>query len=238
MNIKTWLAALLSLTATLCLPGIASAQQITCESKNYQQEFCATGGTVTRAWLVAQRSRAPCIEGQTWGYQNNGIWVNQGCEGDFGFQAVAAPVAPVAPGGFSVTCESRNYQQQNCPTGLLITNAWLTQQISSAPCIQGRTWGFVNGDIWVTQGCSGQFSVQGRGAPAAVMPPPYVPANGTLVCESRDYQQAFCPTGRRVSSAWLVAQRSRAACLQGRTWGYDQGGIWVTQGCEGEFGFE
>ena len=237
---KIWLYVALSLAAWLFVPAVASAQQLTCESRNYQQEFCPTGMTITRAWLVTQRSRAPCIEGQTWGHQNNAIWVTQGCEGDFGFQGVGGPpvvVAPGRPGAGRITCESRNYQQQYCPTGQQIASAWVIDQRSSAPCVQGRSWGFQGSDIWVTEGCAADFGIQGRGGPPVVVAPqPVFPAS--MICASIDYQQQFCGTGRPIGRAWLISQRSRSACVQGRTWGYDQGGIWVTQGCEGEFGFE
>ena len=86
---KIWLCMVFSLLSMLWVPTIANAQQLTCESRNYAQEFCPTGIQITRAWMLVQRSRSPCIEGQTWGFQGNGIWVNQGCEGDFGFQGVA-----------------------------------------------------------------------------------------------------------------------------------------------------
>jgi len=33
--------------------------------------------------LVRQISRSACIEGQTWGYARNGIWVSQGCRAEF-----------------------------------------------------------------------------------------------------------------------------------------------------------
>ena len=235
-----WPAVGLSLVASLCAPAVAWAQQITCDSRNYQQQFCPTGVSIARAWMVVQRSRSPCIEGQTWGYQSNGIWVNQGCEADFGFQGIGGPPVIVTqgrPGANRVTCESRNYQQQYCPTGQQITGAWVIEQRSSAPCIQGQTWGYQNNDIWVTQGCAADFGVQGYGAPA-IIAPPYRPSGGNIICESRDYQQQFCSTGRPIGRAWLVAQRSRSACIQGRSWGYDESGIWVTQGCEGEFAFQ
>jgi hypothetical protein len=234
---KFWLYPAMSLISLLCVPTVASAQQISCQSVNYQQEFCPTGVSIARAWMVAQRSRSPCIEGQTWGYQSNGIWVNQGCEADFSFQAVGGAPAVIAqnrPGGNRVTCESRNYQQQNCPTGQQITGAWVIEQRSSAPCIEGRTWGYQNNDIWVTQGCAADFGVQGYGGAQR----PIVSSAGSIICESRNYQQQFCATGRPIGRAWLVAQRSRSACLQGRSWGYDEGGIWVSQGCEGEFAYE
>ena len=230
---RTWPLLALLLLASLAAPGIASAQQVTCESSNFQQEFCPTA-PIARAWLLAQRSRSPCIEGQTWGYQNNGVWVTQGCQGDFGYQVAAGPPPAVAqggPGSIRIQCESRNYQQQACPTGRQITAAWVVNQQSSAPCIQGQTWGYQNSDIWVTQGCAAEFGVQGAVAYMA-------PVSGTIVCESRDYTQNFCPVGQFFSRAWLVTQRSRAPCQQGRSWGYDRNGIWVTQGCEGEFAFE
>jgi len=237
---RYWSALGLVVIGFACAPMAAWAQQITCASRNYQQEFCPTG-PIASAWLVAQRSQAPCIQGQTWGFQGTGIWVNQGCEGDFAFQSTGGPPPAMAqgrPGVTRVTCESRNYQQQYCPTGQQISSAWVIEQRSGAPCIQGQTWGHQGSDIWVTQGCAADFGVQGHGGPPVVAPLPVIPSAGTILCESRNYQQNFCSTGRTVYRAWLVSQRSSAPCRQGRTWGYDRNGIWVTQGCEGEFGFE
>jgi hypothetical protein len=54
------------------------------------------------------------------------------------------------------------------------------------------------------------------------------------VCESRNYQYAFCPTGS-VSRAQLVRQISQSPCIEGSTWGIQHNGIWVDGGCEGEF---
>ena len=239
---RSWPAVVLLLVASLGAPAIAWSQQLTCASRNYQQEFCPTGVNIARAWMLVQRSQSPCIEGQTWGYQNNGIWVTQGCEADFAFQGTGGPpavVAPARPGSMRVSCESRNYQQQICPIGQQITGAWVIEQRSSAPCIQGQTWGYQNSEIWVAQGCSAEFGVQGyAAAPVIVAPQPVRPMVGSIVCESRDYQQQFCSTGRPIGRAWLVTQRSRSACIQGQSWGYDGRGIWVAQGCEGEFAFE
>jgi hypothetical protein len=33
--------------------------------------------------MVNQRSGSPCIQGQTWGYSRNQIWVDRGCRADF-----------------------------------------------------------------------------------------------------------------------------------------------------------
>jgi hypothetical protein len=141
-------------------PGPA-ASIVTCESRNYQQQFCPTG-EIAGATLVLQRSRAACIQGQTWGFQRNGIWVTGGCEGDFQVQSAVyatPPSAPIRPG--TVVCESRNYQQQFCATGP-IGRAQLVRQFSQAACIEGQTWGVARDGIWVTGGCEGEFEILTR----------------------------------------------------------------------------
>lgn len=53
-------------------------------------------------------------------------------------------------------------------------------------------------------------------------------------CESRDYRQKYCETDTR-GGAHIVNQLSDTACIEGRTWGVDQHGLWVRGGCRGEF---
>ena len=33
----------------------------------------------------------------------------------------------------------------------------------------------------------------------------------------------------------MVRQTSKSACVEGRSWGYDRGGVWVNDGCAGVF---
>jgi len=42
------------------------------------QEFTSRGVRLTN-----QRSGSPCVQGQTWGYDGRGIWVDRGCRADF-----------------------------------------------------------------------------------------------------------------------------------------------------------
>lgn len=75
--------------AALCLlamPGESFADRMRCKSTNYRYNFCRSGQPIARAWVRDQKSDRPCIEGRTWGYQSNGIWVNHGCEADFEFE--------------------------------------------------------------------------------------------------------------------------------------------------------
>ena len=55
-----------------------------------------------------------------------------------------------------------------------------------------------------------------------------------FVCKSTDYRQNYCAADTR-GGVMMRRQISGSACIQGRTWGYDRRGVWVTQGCEAEF---
>ncbi len=71
------------LIATLALPPVSLAKErITCESQNYRYHYCKVD-TDNRVKLKDQISRSPCIEGQTWGYDQRGVWVTSGCAAEF-----------------------------------------------------------------------------------------------------------------------------------------------------------
>ncbi len=133
---------------------------ITCESRNYQQDFCSTPDTVVSATLVRQRSRTPCVQGRNWGWRANGIWVSGGCEADFQIQTSYRP-GPLPGGAGLLVCESREYEYNVCPTGRM-RSAQLVRQLSQAPCIQGQTWGTSRDGIWVDRGCEGEFRIVSR----------------------------------------------------------------------------
>jgi hypothetical protein len=146
-------------------PPAPGGDFVRCESRNYQYEFCTVAENIAYAQLVNQRSRTACVEGRTWGWRSNGIWVNGGCEGDFqystsGYFAPVAPAAPIpAPQGGLIACESRDYQYTFCPTGPLRV-AELVNQLSQSPCQYGQTWGYQNQGIWVDRGCSAEFAIR------------------------------------------------------------------------------
>ena len=64
------------------------------------------------------------------------------------------------------------------------------------------------------------------------------PGNGNygnvLRCDSNDNRTQRCAADTR-GGVRMVRQVSKSACVQGRTWGSDRDGIWVSQGCRAEF---
>ena len=77
-------ACAVAAVATLFTGTVAAqAMTVTCESINYRDQECPVpDGPVA---LVRQLSTPPgdCIEGQTWGFNNNAIWVRNGCRAEF-----------------------------------------------------------------------------------------------------------------------------------------------------------
>ena len=57
----------------------------------------------------------------------------------------------------------------------------------------------------------------------------------TVTCSSKTGERQVCPADTAAGVA-LLRSTGPAACLLGKTWGYDDKGIWVFDGCGGEFG--
>ena len=60
------------------------------------------------------------------------------------------------------------------------------------------------------------------------------PAAAQLICESSAAERQVCP-GETSAGVALIRSTGSAPCLLGKTWGYDDEGIWVSDGCSGEF---
>lgn len=53
-------------------------------------------------------------------------------------------------------------------------------------------------------------------------------------CESSNGRYKLCQVAIR-GNVRLVREHSRADCVEGRSWGWSEAGIWVDRGCRGEF---
>jgi len=74
------------------------AEQITCESHGGRAEACGTVQPGSSVQLIDQISKSPCIEGTTWGADDDSIWVSGGCRAVFDVQP-----------GYSSTNDDRYY---------------------------------------------------------------------------------------------------------------------------------
>ncbi len=134
---------------------------VKCESWNYRPARCAVDG---RGDVRIQRVIAgDCRQGATWGWDNNGIWVNGGCRAEFAVSSGRgnryANGGSRNDGGYSsiIKCESWDYKPARCPVA--IRGGVSIDRVEGGDCVQGRTWGWDRNSIWVNGGCRARFRV-------------------------------------------------------------------------------
>lgn len=142
----------------------------------------------------------------------------------------------------TIRCESVKNRNKECR---LDGRARLVRQLSGAACVEGRSWGQSRGGVWVSNGCRAEF-VGERGRPSR-------PGHGggnwgggngngngwgsagqVIDCDSNDRRQRRCNVTIR-QDARLIKQKSGTACIEGQSWGWDRNGVWVSNGCRGQF---
>ena len=197
---------------------------VTCESDEGHRRHCAMD-TSRGVELERQLSQSACAQGEGWGFDDSGVWVDHGCRADF---AVPTPYGAEGGENATVRCESSDGHYRFCRADLT-GGAVLLRQFSNTPCIEDRTWGEKPQGVWVNHGCRAEFGgAAGQDAGGSYRGPTH-----TVRCESDDGQPHRCDMAAR--GARLQRQISNSRCIQGETWGWDEGGVWVTAGCRGDF---
>ncbi|KRG67122.1 hypothetical protein ABB27_10960 [Stenotrophomonas terrae] len=127
---------------------------VRCESRG-RMEVCPVVLRGAPVRLLRQQSVLPCREGRSWGYNNREIWVSRGCQGQFEVGAEDGSGFVDIPR--KVVCESKGELRREC--GVSVTRrVTLVEQLSSAACREGDSWGWDRNGIWVDKGCRGEFS--------------------------------------------------------------------------------
>ena len=227
-------AVILTAAVALLIAGTASAQaDLRCESITGYRVHCQYegGGTVQ---LSKQLSLKPCIKEATWGVDRNTIWVDRGCRADFS-------VVPIDDRNgawrqrknrtITVLCESTDGRRHRCAADTL-GQVTLGRQLSTRGCVEGRTWGTASDGIWVDRGCRGEFLIADNGGTYRDRGPSQ--AMRTVVCESDGSKRSHCRADTRFGVR-LTRELSQNNCVLNRTWGSDEKGVWVSNGCRAEF---
>ena len=72
--------------------------------------------------------------------------------------ALAQTPAPSGSQRVRVACASKPGERQHCPADTSMGVA-LGRSTGDSPCLLGRSWGYDDKGIWVSDGCSGEFVV-------------------------------------------------------------------------------
>lgn len=62
----------------------SNGQIVHCDSTGDGRTYCTT--EPNRRFQLSHAREGNCVEGQTWGMDDRGLWVSGGCRGDFGYQ--------------------------------------------------------------------------------------------------------------------------------------------------------
>jgi hypothetical protein len=130
------------------------AQQMICESWQFQPRQCPadTSGGVR----LLQVTGGVCNQGQTWGYDRRGVWVNNGCRAIFAVRGGGGGYPPPPPANRLIVCESWQFQPNRCAADVYRTPRI---EVIAGTCIAGQTWGWDRRSIWVNGGCRARFLV-------------------------------------------------------------------------------
>ncbi|RMH94578.1 DUF3011 domain-containing protein [Lysobacter pythonis] len=143
---------------------------------------------------------------------------------------MGSPPAASAGTPERVRCESVAERWSHCPLPFKGEAAML-RQLSRNACVRNYSWGQDAQGVWVSRGCRAEFgpTLDGEQAQAGA-----AARMRSLRCESRNGAHTRCPaeTGQGVR---LTRQLSSIDCELGRSWGYDEEGVWVSRGCRAEF---
>jgi hypothetical protein len=108
--------------------------------------------------LVKQLGESACTLGETWGFDQDGVWVEKGCRAQFALGGYRLPETAVPATAMRLSCESLDGKRNVCAvdTG---RGVGLVKQLSEATCVLNRTWGYDRDGIWVAAGCRAEFVV-------------------------------------------------------------------------------
>jgi hypothetical protein len=157
--------------------ALVDTRRVTLESDGNRREYRRVDhdGYVR---LSRRLSDAPCIQGRTWGYDRDGIWVSNGCRAIFEYSQNSRGNNGswqdrwddrrndrrddrynndyYGRNTVRVESEDGRYRSKSIDTR---GGVRLLRTLSDRPCVQGRSWGYDRNRIWVDDGCRGIFEV-------------------------------------------------------------------------------
>ena len=221
-----------------------STSQITCESWQFRPAHCQVPGIVDAQ--LANVIAGDCRPGN-WGHDNAGVFVNNGCRAVFDVASRGGGGGGWGGGypggnwgggnngrpGQVIRCESWQFQPARC--GMDTRGGVQIHRVIAGDCRQGN-WGRDRNGVWVVNGCRAEFVSGGGGGSGGGnwgggnwgggM-------NQVVECNSIRYRPARC--NARINSGVQVDRVLGGECIEGRSWGWDRGGIWVNNGCRALF---
>jgi hypothetical protein len=241
-------ALILACAASFSVQADSSDRTVSCSSRDGDRTECAADLRGYDLEDIKQESRAECNVGRNFGYDDRGVWVDNGCRGTFTFSPdddrdqgarSFGYTDPGLAGEKRVRCESKGARRAECSADLRGYRFTDVRNLSRAECRIGRNFGYDDRGVWTSDGCRGEFVFMDNRSASRDDDDfdddrQVAASSGIVRCESRDGRTTVCPVDG-AEDVQLVRTLSRAACDEGENWGVNRDGIWVDDGCRGEF---
>jgi len=152
----------------------------------------------------------------------------------FGFVIIISLFSTAVFAAETFRCESKDNRRHLCSFDSF-GRVEILRQVSIAGCIEGSTWGREGRHrVWVSDGCRADFVVRRERDEDRDDHRDRERRGRLVTCES-DYDSRHRCTVDTEGGVRLSRQLSRTNCVLDRTWGFDDRGIWVKNGCRAEF---
>lgn len=191
--------------ASVAAPSFAQ-YALTCASEDGHRHYCSAD-TRAGVTLQKQRSKSVCTQGQTWGFDQQGVWVDRGCRADF---MVNAPQVQASHD------HDRDHDRDSARDGDHDRDQ--------------RGGGDRDHDRDADRDRDRYRNDFDRGRDREDRHEETM----QLTCSSEDGARHYCESDIQGEAA-MLRQRSGSPCRQGYSWGNDRRGIWVDHGCRADF---
>ncbi len=160
---------LMAITAIAAL-AMQGWQEVTIKSEKGRREYKRVDHN-GRVRLVRELKGDPCVEGRTWGFDRDGIWVDGNCRAVFEYQRsenrdrdVDRLRDLVRPGQYETKVFKLRSERGRRETRRIDTSGGikLLRRLTDAPCQLGRSWGYDANSVWVDNDCQAEFEVRSR----------------------------------------------------------------------------
>jgi hypothetical protein len=214
-----------------------SGQVVHCVSTASGRTYC---GAPHSRYVIAGTPGIECVQGNTWGFDDRGVWVSGGCRADFNLVAgnsVTGHGSYVNSDGRVVHCVSTERGRTYCGMPHM---QYAIRGNPGGACVEGSTWGTDDRGVWVSGGCAGDFAAAADNAKTekvttttTVTTRTYASdADRPLHCESSESGRTYCGGAHM---HYVVRGTPDPVCVEGDTWGTDDRGVWVSDGCKADF---
>jgi predicted porin len=110
------LGCVLSTSAQQNSTQVSVSSVVTCTSTGSQRQYCQAD-TSAGIVMLHQSSDANCLLGRNWGYDSQGVWVSEGCGGEFATGSTLRAAAGTGGANALVESEDQKAEMETVTTG-------------------------------------------------------------------------------------------------------------------------